>query len=287
MILTADRDEDSRVHSDLVRAFRNRPASDSLLVVLGNGTLLALAVIMFRHDVPGMRLWWWAAAVLTTVLARSAWRLKAANLDISDATFLLGMRAAVGLNGLAWGIGAALLMPWMLPQELSVFIAGLAGTIASALTPLSADAPSFRNFTLGICIPLTVGLLVMTGDGLHLALAVLTLPFGIAMLLVHRQVNRGLAEHLRLVDRLSASEKAQAELIGELRAALGAVKQLTGLLPICANCKKVRDDFGYWNSVEHYISAHTDAKFSHGVCPDCFPKLFPGIPLPEPEEQHV
>jgi hypothetical protein len=287
MITTVDRDENSRVQSDLVRAFRFRPSSDALLVVLGNGTLLVLAMIMFWDDVPGMRIWWWAAAVLTTVLARAAWRLKAANLDISDASFILGMRVAVGMNGLAWGVGAALLMPWMHPQELAVFIAGLAGTIASALNTLSADSPSFRNFTLGIFIPLTVGLLVMTGDGLHLALAVLILPFGIAMLFVHRQVNHGLVEHLRLVDRLSASERAQAKLIAELRTALGAVKQLTGLLPICANCKKVRDDFGYWNSVEHYISAHTDATFSHGVCPDCFPKLFPGIPLPEPEEQHV
>jgi hypothetical protein len=284
---TADRDEDSRVQVDLARAFRHRPPSDALLVLAGNGTLLALAVIMFQDDLPGMRVWWWAAAVLATTLARAAWRLKAARHDMTDAAFLAGMRTVVALHGLSWGIGAALFMPWMGSQELAVFVAGLAGVIASALNILAADTPSFRNFTLGICIPLTVGLLVMAADGLHLSLAVLTLSFGTAMLLVHRQVNGGLAEHLRTVARLEISERAQAELIGELRAALGAVKRLTGLLPICANCKKVRDDMGYWNSVEHYISEHTDAKFSHGVCPDCFPKLFPGIPLPELEEEHV
>ena len=62
----------------------------------------------------------------------------------------------------------------------------------------------------------------------------------------------------------------------------------SGKLPdFLAETKKVRDDSGYWNSVEHYVTAHTDAQFSHGVCPDCFPKLFPDVPFPDPEEQHV
>jgi hypothetical protein len=287
MFITADHVAASRVESELVRSFRNRPASDSLLALLGNGTLLVLAVIMFRDDVPGMRIWWWATAVATTVLVRAAWRLKAPKLDISDARFLLGMRVTVGLNGLAWGVGAALLMPWMRDWELAVFVAGLAGVIASAMHTLAADVPSFRNFTLGITAPLALGIMLSSQDQQHLVLATLTVPFALAMLFVHRQVNRGLLQHLRIVDRLSASERTQAKLITELRTALGAVKQLTGLLPICANCKKVRDDFGYWNSVEHYISEHTDARFSHGVCPDCFPKLFPGIPLPEASEELV
>ena len=49
---------------------------------------------------------------------------------------------------------------------------------------------------------------------------------------------------------------------------------LSGLLPICASCKKVRDDGGYWNQIEEYISAHSEAEFSHGVCPDCFKDLY-------------
>jgi hypothetical protein len=53
---------------------------------------------------------------------------------------------------------------------------------------------------------------------------------------------------------------------------LSKVKTLTGLLPICASRKKIRDDSGYWNQVEKYISEHSDAKFSHGLCPDCFKK---------------
>ncbi len=58
-------------------------------------------------------------------------------------------------------------------------------------------------------------------------------------------------------------------LIAELQEALASVKTLGGLLPICANCKKIRDDEGYWSQVEQYIAKHTDAKFTHGICPDC------------------
>jgi len=68
-------------------------------------------------------------------------------------------------------------------------------------------------------------------------------------------------------------------LLAELRAALTEVKTLTGLIPICANCKKVRDDQGYWDQVESYISARTTASFSHGICPECAKKLYPGIDL--------
>jgi hypothetical protein len=54
-----------------------------------------------------------------------------------------------------------------------------------------------------------------------------------------------------------------------LQEALANIKQLTGMLPICASCKKVRDDKGYWSGVETYVSEHTDAVFSHGLCPEC------------------
>lgn len=62
----------------------------------------------------------------------------------------------------------------------------------------------------------------------------------------------------------------------ELSTALGRVKQLSGLLPICASCKKIRDDKGYWNQLEHYFSEHSGVGFSHGICPDCASTLYPG-----------
>ena len=61
----------------------------------------------------------------------------------------------------------------------------------------------------------------------------------------------------------------------ELHDRLNEIKTLSGLLPICAHCKKIRDDEGYWQQLEGYISHHTEAKFSHGICPDCREKYFP------------
>ncbi len=71
------------------------------------------------------------------------------------------------------------------------------------------------------------------------------------------------------------AEKERERLVAELQAALAEVKILGGLLPICANCKKIRDDKGYWQHVEQYISAHSGVTFSHGLCPDCMRKLYP------------
>jgi DNA-binding response OmpR family regulator len=73
----------------------------------------------------------------------------------------------------------------------------------------------------------------------------------------------------RAEDGLREKEKAQQRLISDLQKALGEIKTLKGLLPICPLCKKIRDDKGYWNQLEVYISAHTDAILTHGVCPHC------------------
>ncbi|HVN95760.1 MAG TPA: hypothetical protein VMT62_04990, partial [Syntrophorhabdaceae bacterium] len=61
----------------------------------------------------------------------------------------------------------------------------------------------------------------------------------------------------------------------ELQEALAKIKTLSGFIPICASCKKIRDDRGYWNQLENYIREHSDADFTHGYCPDCMKKLFP------------
>lgn len=63
----------------------------------------------------------------------------------------------------------------------------------------------------------------------------------------------------------------------ELEEALSQVKTLNGMLPICANCKKIRNDSGYWEQIEQYIGTHTEAVFSHSLCPECVTKLYPGL----------
>ncbi|UCF98125.1 MAG: response regulator [Spirochaetaceae bacterium] len=73
---------------------------------------------------------------------------------------------------------------------------------------------------------------------------------------------------------LKRGQDEREALIRRLEIALSKVKQLSGLLPICANCKKIRDDTGYWSRVEEYIAKHSEAEFSHGICPDCMQILY-------------
>ncbi|MBF0496380.1 MAG: PAS domain S-box protein [Deltaproteobacteria bacterium] len=72
-------------------------------------------------------------------------------------------------------------------------------------------------------------------------------------------------------------EKGRDDLIAELKKALTEVRTLSGLLPICASCKKIRDDQGYWTQIETYIKAHSQADFTHGICPDCARRLYPEL----------
>lgn len=87
---------------------------------------------------------------------------------------------------------------------------------------------------------------------------------------------------LREVGERTERKRAEAErekLIQELKESLARVKLLSGMLPICFSCKKIRDDKGYWTQIEVYIRDHSETEFSHGICPDCFKKLYPDEPL--------
>jgi len=74
----------------------------------------------------------------------------------------------------------------------------------------------------------------------------------------------------QVVEKTSELEKANQE----LKNALAEIKTLRGIIPICSNCKKIRDDQGFWQQVESYVMKHTEASFSHGICPECVEKLY-------------
>lgn len=83
------------------------------------------------------------------------------------------------------------------------------------------------------------------------------------------------------IERRVEAERERDSVIEKLQKSLSEVKTLRGFLPICASCKRIRDDKGYWNQVEVYIREHSDAEFSHGICPDCAGKIYPDIKLGE------
>jgi CheY-like chemotaxis protein len=90
----------------------------------------------------------------------------------------------------------------------------------------------------------------------------LTKPFDRGELQARLQVGR----------RILTLQHSLADRVRELESALAQVKQLQGLLPICCYCKKIRDDQNYWQQVEQYIGKHSAARFSHGICPECWQK---------------
>ena len=85
----------------------------------------------------------------------------------------------------------------------------------------------------------------------------------------------GAVANAQLFAELNRAEQEQRKLILQLQESLARVKALSGLIPICASCKKIRDDKGYWNQLETYIRDRSEAEFSHGICPECSRKLYP------------
>ena len=92
------------------------------------------------------------------------------------------------------------------------------------------------------------------------------------------KLNNELEQHkLQLEERIAARTQDLKKSNQDLQEALDKVKKLSGLLPICASCKKIRDDNGYWKQIESYIRDHSDADFSHSICPECAKKLYPHL----------
>jgi PAS domain S-box-containing protein len=115
--------------------------------------------------------------------------------------------------------------------------------------------------------PTDVRLRLASGDWLEVELLLSTFSI------------RGVSGHRILLSARSIAERKRSQqererLIQELQEAFAKIKVLSGFIPICASCKKIRDDQGYWNQLEAYIQSHSEAQFSHGICPDCATLLY-------------
>ncbi|WP_319526303.1 hypothetical protein [uncultured Desulfosarcina sp.] len=138
----------------------------------------------------------------------------------------------------------------------------------------------FGTYMIGMVI-LLIGVYLAIGQSMAIHF-INVVAFAIVAFILSRVLylyNRQDFFNRRLIDRQSEEIKQQNEkkeaLIAELRHALEEVKTLSGFIPICSVCKKIRDDSGYWNQIEEYISTHSEAQFSHGICPECMQKMYP------------
>jgi len=87
------------------------------------------------------------------------------------------------------------------------------------------------------------------------------------------------------ITKRKRNESQKEKLIAQLQEALDKVRVLSGFLPICASCKAIRDDKGYWKQIESYISEHSEAEFSHSLCPKCAKKLYPEFVPKDPDKK--
>lgn len=152
--------------------------------------------------------------------------------------------------------------------------------LAVVLLQLRSGAPAARTFIIGWGFTLLSAIVfALLGPG-YLPSNLITENFvEFSLLSAAVLCSIALAERVkgREAEQRQQLERAVAERTAELEAALDEVKNLSGLLPICSHCKKIRDDKGYWNSLEKYLYEHTDAVLSHGICPDCAAQHYPEI----------
>ena len=130
-------------------------------------------------------------------------------------------------------------------------------------------------------------LILLTGQGDH-EVDMDAMKAGAADYLVKGRIDAELLERsIRYSLERKNAQLKQELLIAELRRAMVKIKTLGGLLPICSNCKRIRDDKGYWKMLESYIKEHSGAEFSHGICPPCMKQLYPGLKVTqELEDEH-
>jgi hypothetical protein len=166
---------------------------------------------------------------------------------------------------------------WLMVFGLSVWLDYLIGSMIHVhflfIIPVLIAAHKsgrFWGFSLAVAMPVAHGLILT-----HEASAI-SLPQLCAGMATHISTLALLAE---LVHRVTIQKKellvqklALAEALDEAR---HSIKILRGMLPICAGCKSIREDNGYWKRIEDYLQVHSELEFSHGICPDCVEKLYP------------
>lgn len=208
--------------------------------------------------------------------------------DIPQMTEVSGLEFGVVLRVFMTFLGAILILSlerWRSPRTLDIGVAGFALIAGAciAVFHMSADVSAARIGAIGTLF-IFVANITFPVYSLYLLPAIVIFLSGETLVLFDpsREV---LIEHRPIivisfifaeVMSIFASAHLQRTRFLAYRA-LSEIKTLSGMIPICSNCKKIRDDSGYYQQLEQYISSHSDARFSHGLCPDCIPKLYPEI----------
>ncbi len=275
----------------------------------GNLMVAVCVVVLFRRQIQPLLLTSWFFAMIFVLLTRLFIHRQynsQKKATILPQIWFLRFGISTSANGILWGILGVYANNNASLIYLSITLIILAGLLAASVAIDSVSIPIFCGFAMPLLIPVSISLF-MSGEFERIVLGILTLGYLGVMTQSTIQLNKviltslvyryeklqllddlqkeksqvmGLNEQLALdIEQRKQTEKEKERLIRQLQKVLNEVKTLSGLIPICAQCKKIRDDKGYWNQIESYIHEHSDADFSHGICPDCAKKLYPDMNL--------
>jgi len=242
------------------RGLMERLLAHQLSAQLAHLTAIGALAAVLWDQVPHRALMMWAAAVVGTTLARAGLTDWAQRRAPEFSQLCLSMRIVMALLGLAWGLGAAELAPHVHQADAVLLLAVLATLAAGAASTLIADPVALGVYSICLLVPLGGEMMLTAPDRLYVMAGALVLPFIAFTILTSREAYRDL--------------RARLHTAAVLEEALANVRTLSGLLPICASCKKIRDDGGYWSQIEEYVRDHSNADFSHSICPDCARRLY-------------
>jgi hypothetical protein len=275
----------------------------------GNLFVVLCVAVLFWQKIQPPYLTFWLIAMALVLLGRFIIYLKYKALKkepLNPKPWFLMYGISIFANGALWGI-FGFYANFNLPfAYLAITLIILAGLVAASVATNSVSIPIFFGFAFPTLLP--VGIALLLNDGFeHVILGFLLISYLALLTQAAIQLNKVILksltyryEKLQLLDDLQKekaqvmdlnkqlgldiekrkqTEKEKELLISELQKALHEVKTLSGLIPICAQCKKVRDDKGYWNQIESYIHKHSDVDFSHSICPECAEELYPGMDI--------
>jgi len=206
---------DARPRADLQGMLRSRLLQESGLALFGHPVLMALVLLLTWDDIPHPVSLGWGIAVLLATIFRGGWLRTVERRHLTDDEVRLGVRITVGLLGLCWGVGAALVLRHATFTDVALVLVVLAGIVAGSLTTLGADPPTFYGFLTTITVPLFIGLLATGHDRLHIVTATIVAFYAGVITLVFRRTHELLLEQLRMTVLLASSEEAakRAELV--------------------------------------------------------------------------
>jgi len=261
------------------------------------GGLAGIMIIMVSvcialwEVIPHWKLLLWSGSLIFLSLIRSSVIISFKNIAPKGKQIIKWARfheTGAWASGILWALPSLFLWPENSPVHQIVWPVCIVSLAASAVAKYCIWAPTYLPYLLLTVVPVSLRLFA-EGGLVYSILGMLGLVFTAILAqtgkLMHDASLKALVLSIRneTLNTFLSEEKAKEEKLNEqlqlrnneLELAFRDIKQLSGLLPICASCKKIRNDKGYWEQIENYIKDHSEIQFSHGICPDCAKKLYP------------